>query len=198
MTFKYSLLFIVFSLLVFSCGSDSATVPKPRAFPRIIFPEKGYSTFKEVYCDFSFEAPVSAQIVQDTSFFDQVPEHPCWFDIYYPTFEGRIHCSYRPIDNENSFEVLMQDAFNMAGWHNKKANYIEEMLIQNDQGVGGFAFEMKGPAASPFQFFLSDSTNHFFRGALYFNTQARPDSLAPVYEFVREDLMKIIETFEWK
>lgn len=66
------------------------------------------------------------------------------------------------------------------------------------RGLSGFAFEMKGPAASPFQFFLSDSTNHFFRGALYFNTQARPDSLAPVYEFVREDLMKMIETFEWK
>lgn len=140
MTFKYSLLFIVFSLWVFSCGSDVATVPKPRAFPRIIFPEKGYTVFEEAYCDFSFEAPVSAQIVQDTSFFDEMPEHPCWFDIYYPTFDGRIHCSYRPINNENSFEVLMQDAFNMAGWHNKKANYIEEMLIQNDQGVEWFCF----------------------------------------------------------
>ncbi len=198
MTVKKLLLLAIPGLLIFSCGSDSTSVPKPRAFPKIIFPEKGYTDFEEGFCDFTFEAPVSADIIQDTTFFDEVPTHPCWFDIYYPSFDGRIHCSYRPIDNNNSFEQLKQDAFNMAGWHNKKANYIEEMLIQNEQGVGGFAFEMRGPAASPFQFFLSDSTDHFFRGALYFNTQVRPDSLAPVYDFVRQDLMKMIETFEWK
>lgn len=198
MVIKKTFLFFLLATILFSCADDAGYTPKPRAFPRIMFPEKGYKPFEEGFCDFTFMAPVSAKIIQDTSFFDEVPIHPCWFNIYYPAFDGSIHCSYRTIDSENTFERLRQDAFNLAGWHNKRANYIEEMLIQNHNNVGGFAFEMKGPSASPFQFFLSDTTNHFFRAALYFNTQARPDSLAPVYEFVREDIMKMIETFEWK
>ena len=195
---RKTFLFLLLIAIGYSCNDESSTIPKPRGFPRITFPEKGYTAFDKDYCNFTFQAPAAAQIIKDTSFFDEIPADPCWFDIYYPTFDGRIHCSYRPIDESNGFEQLKQDAFKLAGWHNKRANYIEEMLIQNPNGVGGFAFEMRGPAASPFQFFISDTTNHFFRAALYFNTQVKPDSLAPVYDFVRADLMKMIETFEWQ
>lgn len=195
---KRSFLLFLVVIVVFSCGGEEQSTPKPRAFPRIIFPERGYTQFDKDFCDFTFEVPVSTKVIQDTSFFDEIPADPCWFDVYYPDFDGRLHCSYRPIDSEQTFEKLKEDAFKLAGWHNKRANYIEEMLIQNDNNVGGFAFEMKGPAASPFQFFLSDTTNHFFRAALYFNTQVRPDSLAPVYDYVRTDILKMIETFEWE
>ena len=85
----------------------------------------------------------------------------------------------------------------MADWHNKKANYIDEMRIERAGNVSGFAFVIDGPAASPFQFYLTDSTQHFLRGALYFNTQARPDSMAPIYQFVEADILKMIETFRW-
>lgn len=59
-------------------------------------------------------------------------------------------------------------------------------------------FEMTGPAATPFQFFITDSTSHFMRGALYFNTQVRPDSLMPVYDFVKIDVDRLIKTFKFK
>ena len=97
----------------------------------------------------------------------------------------------------DKLEELKTDAFELADWHNKRANYIDEMIIQKGNSVSGFAFLIEGPAASPFQFYLTDSTEHFLRGSLYFNTEARPDSLAPVYEFIEEDLVHMIETFEW-
>ena len=84
--------------------------------------------------------------------------------------------------------------------HNKKATFIDDVPIQKPNNVKGMLFRVEGPVASQLQFFLTDSLEqkHFFRGSLYFNTQARPDSLAPVFDFVRKDLEKMLETFEWK
>lgn len=180
-----------------SCGGEPAFAPKPRAYPRVEYPEKTYQAFDEDYCHFTFEYPTYVEVVQDTLFFDQKPADPCWFDLYFPAFDSRIYCSYYPIKGPQSFEKLKKDAFGMADWHNKKANYIDEMRIERAGNVSGFAFVIDGPAASPFQFYLTDSTQHFLRGALYFNTQARPDSMAPIYQFVEADILKMIETFRW-
>lgn len=171
--------------------------PKPRGFPKVNFPEKNYRPFGEAYCDFTFEYPTYAIIQQDTLFFDEQPAHPCWFDIFIREFDAKIHCSYYPISEENSFDKLTNDAFVMANKHNLKANYIDDLVISKPNHVGGIVFNIEGPVASPFQFYLSDSTSHFLRGALYFNTQARPDSLKPVIDFVKTDVMHMINTFEW-
>jgi gliding motility-associated lipoprotein GldD len=190
----YAMLFL---LLLTACGGEAGFTPKPRAFPKVVYPEKAYQQFDKDYCAFTFEYPVYAEIQRDTSFFDELPPHPCWFDVYIPNFDSRLHCSYVPINEKKDFEQLKADAFEMTDWHNKRANYIDEVLIQKPNGVGGMAFIVEGDVASPFQFFLTDSTEHFMRGSLYFNTEARSDSLGPVYEFIEEDLQHLIETFEW-
>jgi gliding motility-associated lipoprotein GldD len=172
--------------------------PKPRAYPKIQFPEKSYTLFTERYCPFSFEMPQYARIEQDTQFFEDKPLHPCWFDIYFPVFDCRIHCSYFEINNPFSFEKLNEDAFRMVMEHNRKATYIDELPIEKPGGINGFLFNIEGPAATPFQFYLSDSSRHFLRGALYFNSQIKPDSLAPQYEFVKRDIVHLINTFHWK
>jgi gliding motility-associated lipoprotein GldD len=184
-------------LLLTACNETAAT-PKPRAYPRVIYPEKAYQAFDENYCNFTFQYPAYARIEQDTNFFDRRPVHPCWFDVYIPAFDSRLHVSYYPISKQNTFENLKEDAFNMVDWHNKKANYISDQRIEKPGSVSGFVFTIDGPAASPMQFYLTDSTRHFLRAALYFNTQINPDSLAPVYKFVEADVMKMLETFEWK
>jgi gliding motility-associated lipoprotein GldD len=194
---SYCLLFTACCLLTVACNEIPAT-PKPRAYPRVIYPPKTYQAFDANYCNFTFQYPTYAQIQQDTTFFNEKPVHPCWFDIYIPAFESRIYCSYYPIKGANSLEKLKKDAFDMVDWHNKKANYIDEMPIHKDNQVSGYAFILDGPAASPMQFYLTDSTHHYLRGALYFNTEVNPDSMAPVYEFVKKDILKMIETFEWK
>lgn len=196
MKYLNCLLFVGF-LFMTSC-EDPIFTPKPRGFPKIDFPAKAYQSFTEGYCGFTFDYPTYALIQQDTLFFDQKPVHPCWFDLLIPSLDAKIHCSYYPISAENSFDDLLTDAFEMANKHNLKANYIDEMRIQKENGVSGLVFNIDGPAASPFQFYLTDSTSHFLRGALYFNTQARPDSLAPVVDFVKKDILNMINTFEWK
>ena len=189
---------IAFMLLLLSCGQEPSYTPKPRAYPKVEYPEREYQQFDKDYCQFSFEYPTYAKVEQDTLFFNEKPAHPCWFDLFMPVFDSRLHCSYYPISGENNFSKLKNDAFEMMEWHNKKANYIEEIPIKKEGGLNGFAFVIEGPAASPFQFYLTDSTQHFLRGALYFNTQINPDSLQPIYQFVEEDLLHLIETFNWE
>lgn len=188
-------------LICFGCGSedDGVFAPKPRAFPRVMYPQNTtYQQFDESYCNFTFQFPSYGVITQDKLFFDEEAKDPCWFDIDVKELNGRIHCSYYPINKENSFDQLRTDAFTLAGKHTVKADYIDELPINKPNNVNGFVFDIQGPAASPFQFYLTDSTHHFLRGSLYINAKAEPDSLAPIYEFMKKDVMHLINTFEWK
>ncbi|MBK8720949.1 MAG: hypothetical protein IPL95_01290 [Saprospiraceae bacterium] len=184
------------AILFFSC-EDAPYVPKPKVYPKINFPEKKYQPFDKNYCKFSFEYPVYAQIQQDTMFFEEKPNNPCWFNIHFPELNADIHCSYYNITGKKSFDKLVNDAHELANKHNIKADYIDEMKIQKPNHVSGFVFDIEGPAASPFQFYLTDSTRHFMRGSLYINAKTNPDSLAPVYKFLKEDILQLINTFEW-
>ncbi|MBI5914551.1 MAG: hypothetical protein HY842_04180 [Bacteroidetes bacterium] len=193
------LVFVLSIMLLASCEEPVLT-PKPRAYPKVTHPEKAYQAFNESYCGFSFEYPKYAVIQKDTTFFDKKPAHPCWFNILVKGFDCRIHCSYAPISKQTPADKLKTDAFKMTDWHNKKATYIEEApLFNGAHNVKGMLFTVEGPVASQLQFFLTDTAEqqHFFRGALYFYTQANPDSLAPVYDFMRKDVERMIETFQW-
>ncbi len=186
-------------LLFFISGCEEEFhVPKPRAYPRIIYPEKTYQGFKEESCDFLFEYPTYAKVEKDEYFFDEKHENECWFDIVIPDFNAKIHCSYYEISKENNFEKLRADAFRLAMEHKIKANFIDELPIEKSENVKGFVFDIEGSVASPLQFYLSDEKEHFIRGALYVNAQSKPDSLAPIYDFLKQDVMQVINTFEWK
>ena len=188
------------ALFLTGCGDDVLPIPKPRSYPRIYFPERAYERVAAEQCAFNFEAPASANLVREALFFDRTPPDSCWFDLRLaPELNGAIHFSYYPIDSEATWENLRDEAFELVGVHNDRASMIEEFAIhRGGAGVHGVAFDIAGPAASPFQFFLTDSTTHFVRGALYFDTEVRPDSIAPVVAYVKEDIFRLIESFAWE
>jgi len=186
-------------LLLFSGCEEHTPVPKPRAYPRVIYPEKAYEPFDASYCHFTFDMPVYAQIEKDTAFFDEKPKDECWFNLAVPQLNAKIFCSYYPVRNRKDFDELVSDAFAMTNKHNIKASYIDEIPVHRPEDrVYGVVFNVEGPAASSYQFFVTDSTRHFFRGALYFNTQARPDSLAPVIRFMKKDIDRMVGTIKWQ
>lgn len=191
--------FILFAFLVLivSCKEETTPIPKPRAYPKVVYPDRAYQEFNKSYCNLSFEYPVYAEIQQDTAFFKDRPENPCWFNIFIPRFNCYLYCTYSDIPNLKKFEKLTNDAYNMAYKHDQRANYIDDQRFTTKNGLGGIQFEFSGPAASPFQFFITDTTSNFLRGSLYFNTQVRPDSLLPVYKFVKEDVLHMISTFKF-
>lgn len=193
---KFLFVFTILSLFITACEEPTYT-PKPRGYPKVTLPAKGYQKFDEKYCQFTFEYPTYATIEQDTLFFDEKAPSDCWFNIKVKALNAEIHCSYYNIGGKNTFEKLKGDAFQLAGKHNIKADYIDELPISKPNKVNGFVFNIEGPAACPFQFYLSDSTQHFMRGALYFDAKSRPDSLKPIIDFMKTDMMQMVNTFEW-
>lgn len=187
---KSWLVFISCSILLWtSCKEDQVT-SRPRAYPRIEFPSRGLSEYTAADCPFTFKYPSYGEI--------QNKEKACWFDIFMPAFKARLHCTYVPVTDEAKYEDLVSDAFLIATKINERANYMEEMPIRNAQGVGGLRLTWTGPAASPIHFFLTDTTTHFFKAALYFDSKVQPDSLAPIASFIRQDMDTLISSFAWK
>ena len=186
------------ALALAACGPETTSLPKPRAYPRVEYPTGEPTAFALEVCPFAFERPGYTVVERDTTYFDDAPAHPCWFDLVTPSLNGRVHFSYYPITSAAQFDELRDDAFDLAGKHTIVANYIDEQPIARPEaGVSGFAFDIEGDVASPFQFYVTDSTRHFLRGALYVNAEARADSLAPVYAFLREDVLGVVGSLAW-
>jgi len=193
------ILSLSFFILLASCQEDKLFLPKPRSFPKISYPDtKIYKDFNENYCDFGFRYPSYSTIKQDEYFFEEKPVHPCWFDIQSNVFNATMHCSYYPLSGRKSLDDLVNDAYRLAGKHNVKAEYYEESILNYPGDVKGVLFEIEGDVATPVQFFLTDSTTHFFRASLYFNSKVNPDSIAPVLDYVMQDIDTLLQSFHWK
>ncbi len=176
-------------ILGYSSCSDNH-VPKPRGYFRIDFPERSYITY-EGDCPYMFEYP-SFAIVNEMA-----GDRDCWLNIDFPGFRGRLHISYKEVD-DNLVEYI-EDSRRLAYKHTIKADAINEHIFIDDPGsVYGVLYDIKGNSASALQFFLTDSSNHFFRGALYFSVAPNKDSLAPVIDYFRKDIRNLMETFAWK
>lgn len=189
--------FLFIGLILFSaCGGDYT--PKPKAYHRIIYPERNFIDVQPPSCPFEFEYPDYARTAKDSLFFNREQKNPCWLDVVFDHFKGVIHLSYEPINSKADFIRFTEDAHKMTFKHTVKAESIEEKLIQTENNVGGILYDVGGDAASSIQFFLTDTNSHFIRGALYFNNTPNSDSIAPVIRFVKDDMMHLINTFKWK
>jgi gliding motility-associated lipoprotein GldD len=176
-----------------SCNSDYT--PKPRGYFRIALPERKYILLDSTY-PYKFEYPAYAIITNDPV----SPEEKNWINIEMPVFHGRIHISYKPITDKNSLVTFTEDSRTLALKHMAKASGIRQIAISDPKRrVFGLVYEINGMgAASPYQFYLTDSTSHFMRGSLYFDVIPNNDSLAPVIDFVKTDIQHLFETINWK
>jgi gliding motility-associated lipoprotein GldD len=193
MKFLSVVLVAVFAL--WSC--NSTYTPRPKGYFKIDFPAKAYKVFDEPGYPYSFEYPAYAHISKDTSFFGAAPENPWWVNIDFPQFKGKLYVSYKTVGSYK-LDKLIGDAFNMTGKHTVKASSIDDSLMVTPNNIHGMFFKVGGDVATANQFFLTDSTRHFLRGALYFDATPNQDSLLPVNNFLVDDMRHMINTFHWK
>jgi hypothetical protein len=176
----------------FFSGNESS-VPKPRGYFRIDIPATAYRSY-ESECPLMMEVSTSSKI---EIFRDRLSEDSCWFNIYYPKLNARIHCTYMSV--KNRLPQLIEDAYGFAAKHEMKASALRRTLVSDSlRDVHGIIYDIEGDAASNVQFFLTDSTQHFLRGALYFFNPPNPDSIAPVLAFVRGDIDRLAQTLVWR
>jgi gliding motility-associated lipoprotein GldD len=209
----YGLLAYCMSAIV---ACNAPYVSKKRGYYHIELPERKYQIFDEPGLPYSFEYPVYARIVQDTTYFDNNPENAFWRNIDFPQFNGRIFLSYKVIGGKamykvrlpngnykdsfgvNVFDRMVADAFTLTNKNDVVSNSIKDSLIKTPNGISGVFFKVGGNAATAKQFFLTDTVKHFIRGALYFDATPNADSLKPVQDFLQADMDHIISTFKWK
>ncbi len=184
--------------LVIVCAScNSNFVPKPRGYFKINLPEKKYQVFDLPGYPYTFEYPVYARIIKDSTFFGDATENPWWINIDFPQFNGRIYVSYKEI-GANKLDKLLNDAFSLTNKHTSKASSIDDSIINTANNIHGMFFRVGGNVATANQFFVTDSTKHFLRGALYFDATPNEDSLGVVSDFLLLDMKHIINTFKWR
>ncbi len=189
---KFSVLLLLFAFL-FACGQYDA--PKPRGYFRIDLPDKEYQD-SEAGFPYRFQYPVYADLIPDT----RVWAEAYWADVVFDRFNARLHLSYKAVVDTKTLFGFFEDAHTFVHKHIPKATAIHDELVMVDENrVYGMLFRIRGrEAASPLQFYATDSTDHFLRGALYFETTPNNDSLAPVIEFLEQDIRHMLSTLEWQ
>lgn len=190
--FRFVCLIVLFSLIT-ACGEEEEVIsPKPRGYFRIQFPEKTYVRYDSI-CPYSFEIPGYSRLVPNRS----NGAEPCWQNLEFKSFKATLYLSYKAIDQ--NLDKYLEDAHEIANRHQIKASGLEQIAIMKDSAkVYGLLFDISGNTASSVQFYLTDSTHHFLRGSLYFNCSPNSDSLKLVIDFLRQDILHLIQTTRWK
>ena len=192
-----------------SCSRPSQ--PLPYGYYRIDIPDYGYQPTTLPGYPYRFEfadiAVIDTRVDNAAAVINPDEGEEYWLDVVYPTLNARIHCSYKPIQsnikrqtsNISTLGHLTDESIRMVFDHAIKADAIPEQGYTNSEArVYGVYYDLEGNTASPVQFFLTDSTQHFFRAALYYKCIPNADSLAPVNEVMRRDIRHMIESFRWQ
>lgn len=194
---KFILRTIVYvsALCLMACGTPSS--PRPYGYYRITPPDTAYALLSAYSPDFQtfpydFDLSQNAQVT-----LRQKQGERYWINIYYPALDATVHCSYKPVGGD--LRELTEDALEFVYKNVSHASAIPERdYMHPEEKVYGVLFDLEGNTASSCQFFLTDSTRHFFRGSVYCNCQPNADSLAPVYEYLKTDVIRLVESFKWR
>ncbi len=199
MRLNYKTIFLALSIITtitfVSCDEDDEVFsPKPRGYFRINFPEKEYKVYDSI-CPYTFEIPTYSKITPDP----HKGAEPCWLNIEFPKFNATIYLSYKLLQHDTDIIRNLENSHYFANKHQVKATGLEEIpVIRDSAKVYGLVFDIAGNTASSVQFYLTDSTHHFLRGSLYFNSVPNIDSLRIVVDFIKKDILHLINTTTWK
>ena len=171
---------------ILSCGGNE--LPKPYGELRLEYPAAKYQELVSD-CPFTFEYSDYAKIRKG--------KKDCWFYIDYPKMRAQVFLTYYPVNND--FDLHLKEAEKLVYEHTIKASAIDTKSFEYaDKKVFGNFYDLKGQTASNVQFFATDSTHHFVTANLYFKTRPKPDSLAPAIDYIRKDMLRMVDTFRWK
>ncbi len=189
----------LFVIVIFSCRPPVYT-PKPSGYFKIDTPQQHqYQLFDNPDFPYTFEYPVYGSIEKDTLFSEnKSKESKYWINIDFTEFGAIINLTYKEINKEQPLYRLNEESYKMSYAHHEKAEYMDHQEFRNENNVTGLLYTLGGNVATRYQFTATDSTNHFMRGALYFNVTPNSDSLKPASDFLEKDIEHLLWTLKWR
>lgn len=182
------------TILIFSVSCSKDYVPKPKGYFRIDLPPHDYVQLADSF-PYSFEYSKYARVYNDSSWMAE----RYWINLKYPKLDAMVQVTYKPVyKSKKLLKEYLDVAFKLTAKHEIKAYSIEENIVKTASGKTAVIAELSGEVPTQFQFYVTDSIDHFLRGALYFNTATKNDSLAPVIEYIKKDVIHLLNTLEWK
>ncbi len=205
---KRTLFLLFLGIFLIQCSRDF--MPKPEGYNRIELPDHSYYHLPDTL-PYNFEISRLARLNTDTSWIymkmiqekidpgKDIQDERYWIDLIYDTLGADIEITYKPIFGEdNLVKEYFGDANKLTWQHQIKAYSIEETILKTQNGLTATLAEISGEVPTPLQFVTTDSQKHFLRGALYFKIASKNDSLAPVIEYIKRDILHLLNTLEWK
>jgi gliding motility-associated lipoprotein GldD len=180
-----NIVILIISLIFISC--NEIVLPKPKAYLSLEYPKKEYKKL-EISGPYTFEILKAAKVIDAKNY---------WLKIRYPKLKASLDITYRPV--ENNIKELLTEAEKLVFKHALKAEQITPKdFIDANKRVFGSLYEITGNAASQIQFHITDSTTNFIKGSLSFYAKPNYDSILPAVAYIKEDILRLIETLEWK
>ena len=188
-----SILYLIISACFFLVAcEDKVYTPKPRGYFRIDIQDTTYQPLNEQFPYF-FE-------YSNLAFFEPIKnKDPYWANLVYPDLNAVLFITYKKVGN-NDLTDLINDSRTFVFKQIVKAdNVLESHIVDSTTHLYGKIYELIGnDAACPFQFWVTDRENHFLRASLYLDNVPQNDSLAPIINYLKKDMLHLIETFTWK
>ncbi|MFM1898725.1 MAG: hypothetical protein RL577_965, partial [Bacteroidota bacterium] len=189
------LLALMLAIGLSSCSGEESYVPKPKGYPRMVLPEKSFVNYQESGSPFECRIPTYAHMDFDTVHASRDP----WYNLQFSGFNATLHLTYYRVTDWQLFDSLMYDSRRLVYKHLQRADDISELPVsQINPNLRGLVFDIVGNTATNLNFFVTDSSRNFVRGALYFNQHTNMDSIAPAYRFIRQDIDTLLKSFRFK
>ncbi len=175
-------------LILFSCKSEP--YPRPRSFPRIDLPKHAYETWTSESCPFTFESPTGVRLLKQR-------EDSCVVDFYFSSFNYFWHFTYRNLlESKRARNAHEEEYLKLVMKHAQKMEFLDEIPITGPGGWGTL-YELKGDVGAPYQLIFGDSV-HLLMTSFYFQEALDQDSLQPLVDYVKEDLLHMVATLHWR
>jgi len=177
------------AVVIFLCAAcDNNYQPKPKGYNQIFFPSPQYK-IKEYNKRFSFERNIISTTTENLDY--------GWLNLSYPKYKAELLLTYKKVSSYEHLKNLINESYKLISKHKSKSSSITEKDIITLSGKRATIITIEGEVPTPFQFIITDSSKNFLRAALYFEKPIANDSISPVVEYIKKDMIHILNTLSW-
>lgn len=186
-------LFITFGF-VCSCNNESTPIPRQYAYPRICEFCNEYVPVNNE--ELNIERNKSAVIDVDSV----VDNNSRWLTLFYPHCNSKLFITINKTLCSETFNQVLENRIQRFSL-NIGGNVYEQFDVGNQNGFNTQILRIKSTSANPVMFISTNNHDIIVSGTMYLqdvNAISKPDSIAPIVDYLFQDIAQIAKTLAKK